>query len=228
MEPPYAFIGSSHYVGIGFRTAMLDLSDGSTPADVLSQFGFDDSWTGIYLPELRVYVAPEGAQDLAFDASATNLLIGVGASAGITGDFEFTIVDQGSGPVTVSARFYDATGRWYGITASADGKTATVTIPDHTRMVVDIDGGLTPYTSSAKIGNAADASGRLFDIDFGSDSSLTIVLTASESQPNATSTTLTITAALKTQSASAPPGSAQSADNLTVTPPTTSVTRGGS
>ena len=228
MDPPYAFIGSSHYVGIGFRTAMLDLSDGSTPADVLSQFGFDDSWTGIYLPELRVYVAPEGAQDLAFDASATNLLIGFGASAGITGDFEFTIVDQGSGPVTVSARFYDATGRWYGITQSADGKTATVTIPDHTRMVMDIDGGLTPYTSSAKIGNASDASGRVFDIDFGSDSSLTIVLTASGSQPNATPTTLTITAALKTQSAAAPPGSAQSADNLTVTPTTTSVTRGGS
>ena len=200
-------------VGIGFRTAMLDLSDGSTPPDVLAQFGFDDSWTGIYLPELRIYIAPEGAQDLAFDASATNLLIGIGASAGITGDFEFTIVDQGSGPVTVSARFYDATGNCYGITKQADGNSATVTIPDHTRMVVDIDGGLTPYTASAKIGNAADTPGRLFDVDFGSDSSLTIVITAKGSQPNATATTLTITAALKTQSASPPAGTAQSPDN---------------
>ncbi len=228
MDPPYAFIGSSDNVGIGFRTAMLDLSDGSTPPDVLAQFGFDDSWTGIYLPELRIYYAPEGAQDLAFDASAINLVIGIGASAGITGDFEFTIVDQGSGPVTVSARFYDATGNCYGITPQADSKSATVTIPDHTRMVIDIDGGLTPYTSSAKIGNAADTPGRLFNVDFGSDSSLMIVITAKGSQPNATATTLTITAALKIQSASPPPGSPQAADNPAATQQTTSVTRGGS
>ena len=227
MDPPYAFIGSSDCVGIGFRTAMLDLSDGSTPPDVLAQFGFDDSWTGIYLPELRIYIAPEGAQDLAFDASATNLVIGIGASAGITGDFEFTIVDQGSGPVTVSARFYDATGNCYGITQQADGNSATVTIPDHTRMVVDIDGGLTPYTSSAKIGNAADTPGRLFNVDFGSDSSLTIVITAKGSQPNATATTLTITAALKTQSASPPAGTAQAPTIPTWRLQTTSVTRGG-
>jgi hypothetical protein len=227
MDPPYAFIGSSDCVGIGFRTAMLDLSDGSTPPDVLAQFGFDDSWTGLYLPELRIYVAPDGAQDLAFDASATNLLIGIGASAGVTGDFEFTIVDQGSGPVNVSARFYDATGNCYGITRQADGNSATVTIPDHTRMVVDIDGGLTPYTSSAKVGNAADTPGRLFNVDFGSDSSLTIVITAKGSQPSATATTLTITAALRTQSAAAPPGTAQSPDSPSVTVQTTSVTRGG-
>ena len=106
MDPPYAFIGSSQIVGIGFRTATLDLSDGSTPPDVLAQFGFDDSWTGLYLPELRLYIAPKGATGLAVDASATNLLIGFGASAGVTGDFELEIIDQGSGPVAVSARFY--------------------------------------------------------------------------------------------------------------------------
>ena len=228
MDPPYAFIGPSDVVGFGFRTAMLDLSDGSTPPDVLAQFGFDDSWTGLYLPEIRIYVAPEGAQDLAFDASATDLLIGIGASAGITGDFELAVVDQGSGPVTVSARFYTASGRCYGITKSADGKSATVTIPDQTRMVVDIDGGLTPYTASAKIGNAADAPGRLFDISFGSDGSLTIVITATGSQPGATATTLTITAALQVQSALPPPGSAQTPDNPVAAIQTTSVTQGGS
>ena len=139
MDPPYAFIGTSKVVGIGFRSATLDLSDGSTPPDVLAQFGFDDSWTGVYFPELRLYIAPHGAQDLAFDASATNLLIGIGASSGVTGDFELAIVDQGSGPVKVSARFYDNNGRSYSITKS-DDSTATVSIPAHTRMVVDVAG----------------------------------------------------------------------------------------
>jgi hypothetical protein len=67
----------------------------------------------------------------------------------------------------------------------------------------------------------------LFNVDFGSDSSLTIVITAKGSQPNATATTLTITAALRTQSAPPPPGTAQSPDNPSVTVQTTSVTRGG-
>jgi large repetitive protein len=227
MDPPYAFIGSSKVVGIGFRSATLDLSQGSTPPDVLSQFGYDDSWTGVYLPELRLYIAPRGAQDLAFDASATNLLIGFGASAGVTGDFELAIVDQGSGPVTVSARFYDAAGRSYGITKSADGKTATVTIPQKTRIAVDIDGGLTPYTSKVTIGSQAEQQGRLFDVDFGSNTTLTIVIKATGSQPNAAETTLTITAALKTASALPPAGTTNSPENPAVTVQTTSITQGG-
>jgi large repetitive protein len=227
MDPPYAFIGPSKVVGIGFRSATLDLSDGTTPPDVLSQFGYDDSWTGLYLPELRLYIAPHGAEDLAFDASATNLLIGIGASSGVTGDFELAIVDQGSGPVRVSARFYDAAGRSYAIARSADGKTATVTLPKTTRMTVDIDGGLTPYTSTAKIGAAAEAPGRLFDVDFGSATTLTIVVTSTGAQPSATPTTLTITATLRPTAAAAPAGTAASSDTPAATVETTSITQGG-
>ena len=84
MSPPYAFIGTSSTVGIGFRTAVLDTSHGATPPDVLAQFSFDDDWTGVYIPELRLYIAPKGATGLAFDASAQNLLIGTGDSAGVT------------------------------------------------------------------------------------------------------------------------------------------------
>ena len=227
MDPPYAFIGTSKTVGIGFRTATLDLSEGSTPPDVLAQFGYDDSWMGVYLPELRLYVAPNGAQGLAVDASATNLLIGFGASAGVTGDFELAIIDQGSGPVTVSARFYDAKQRCYGITKSPDGQTATVAIPDHTKMVIDIDGGLTPYTASAQIGGNPDSPGRLFDVSFGTDTTLTIVISATGAQPGATPTKLTITANLKPASAPPPSGTAPAPDNPAVTVETTSVTQNG-
>jgi hypothetical protein len=227
MDPPYAFIGSSKQVGIGFRSATLDLSQGSTPPDVLSQFGYDDSWTGIYLPELRLYIAPSGAENLAFDASATNLLIGFGASAGVTGDFELAVVDQGSGDVKVSARFYDGAGNSYAITKSSDGKTATVTIPAKTRMVVDVDGGLTPYTAKAKIGGAAESPGRLFDVDFGANTTLTIVVTAKGSQPGATDTTLTITAIRQSTPALPPAGTSTSPDTRGATVTTTSITQGG-
>ena len=93
-------------------------------------------------------------------------------------------------------------------------------------MVVDIDGGLTPYTASAKIGSAAVAPGRLFDVNFGTETSLTIVVTAKGSQPGATNATLTITAALKAPAAAAPPGSTQPPDVPAVTVQTTSVMQG--
>ncbi|MBS1813314.1 MAG: hypothetical protein JSS87_00395 [Acidobacteria bacterium] len=226
MDPPYAFIGPSKVVGIGFRSATLDLSADSTPPDVLSQFGYDDAWTGLYLPELRLYVAPPGADDLAFDASATNLLIGFGESAGVTGDFELAVINQGSGEVKVSARFYDVDGKSYAITRTSDTE-ATVTLPKTSRLVVDIDGGLTPYFGTATIGAAAEAPGRLFDVDFGAETSLVIVVSGKGSQPGATKKTLTITAALEGQSAPAPAGTLTTSTTAAPDVNTTGIVQGG-
>ena len=226
MDPPYAFIGASSCVGFGFRSATLDLSNNSTPPDILSQFGYDESWTGLYLPEVRIYIAPNGAENLAFDGGARNLLIGIGASAGITGDFDIELVDQGNGSqVKVSARFYDDAGFCYAITR-IDDATAKVALPDHTRMVVDVDGGLTPYTASAKYDSDPDAPGRLFDLDLSSHPTRTIVITANGSQPGATPVHLTITANRKPASAALPPGSAAPAGSPAAVVQTTSVTRG--
>lgn len=226
MDPPYAFIGASSCVGFGFRSATLDLSNNSTPPDVLSQFGYDENWTGLYLPEVRLYIAPNGAENLAFDAGARNLLIGIGASAGITGDFDLEIVDQGStAQVKVSARFYDDAGFCYAITR-IDDATATVALPDHTRMVVDIDGGLTPYTASAKYDSDPEAPGRLFDLDLSSHATRTILITANGSQPGTLPVKLTITANRRPVSAAPPLGSTTATSNPAVILTTTSVTKG--
>src|SRR5206468_5323171 len=119
MDPPYAFIGSSQVVGFGFRSGILDLSTNSTPPDILSQFGYDENWTGLYLPEIRLFIAPHGARDFAIEAGVENLLIGIGASSGVTGDFSLQVLDQGAGPLKLSARFYDSDQRGYGILRSA-------------------------------------------------------------------------------------------------------------
>src|SRR5262249_11317697 len=207
MDPPYAFIGTSDCVGFGFRSATLDLGTGSTPPDVMAQFGFDESWTGLYLPEIRLFVAPSGATGLAVDAGARNLLIGIGASAGVTGDFDLTVLDQGSGPVHVSARFYDPAGRSYGITKTSD-TTATVALPATLdRRVMAVDGALPPYTAGAQFEGGAVQPGRVFDCDMTTQTSRTIVVTATGSQPGATPTSLTIMANRQVSSAPPPPGS---------------------
>ena len=148
MEPAYAFIGTGRFVGFAFRSAFLDLADGYTPPEVLDQFGFDESWTGLYLPEIRVFFAPNGAEDFAVNAGVENFLIGLGDSSGITGDFDLAVINQGSGELSLSARFFDPTGNAIGITRLTDS-TADVQLPASTRMVIDIVGGRAPYTANA-------------------------------------------------------------------------------
>lgn len=203
MTPPYAFIGgaSDRVVGIGFRKAVLDLSSNATPAEVVSKFGFGDDWSGLYLPEVRVFVAPDGAQDLAIEAGVQDLLIGFGASHGISGDFELAVIDQGHGDLAVSARFFDADGHAYGI-ERLSATTARVTLPAQTRMVIDIQGGLPPYTTSL---NGA-ASSRLYNIDLTGNPQQSLVITGHDSSsPTPKTATLTIQAQLRTTQATLPP-----------------------
>ncbi|MBC8165135.1 MAG: hypothetical protein H7Y20_04580, partial [Bryobacteraceae bacterium] len=208
MQPPYAFIGDSDVVGFGFRSAVLDLSDGSTPPDILSQFGYDESWTGLYLPEIRLFVAPNGARDLAVDAGARNLLIGFGQSGGVTGDFELQVLNQGAGPLKLNARFYDATGRSYGLTRTSDTQ-ATVILPERSRMIIDVDGGRVPITSSATIDGQVK-NGREHDIELvGNKISSTIVLNVQDTSAPQKSATMTIVASRRPVPALPPPGGSQ-------------------
>lgn len=227
MDPPYAFIGSSNVVGFGFRSAVLDLSTNSTPPDILSQFGYDENWTGIYLPEIRLFVAPHGARDLAVDGGVRNLLIGFGPSAGVTGDFELQVLNQGAGPLKLGARFYDETMQSYGITQTSDTE-ATVQLPARTRMIIDVDGGRTPITTSATFDGGAAQNGREHDIDLSSATSRTIVINATDTSAPVKNQALTIHATRISTPALPPPGSQPSTtQNAPVDLQTTSVTQGG-
>jgi hypothetical protein len=226
MEPPYAFIGPSNVVGFGFRSGVLDLSEGSTPPDVLAQFGFDESWTGLYLPEIRLFVAPNGARDLAVDAGARNLLIGIGVSAGITGDFDVTVLNQGAGPLALGARFYDADGRAYGLTRTSD-TTATVQLPARTRMVIDVEGGRTPFSVTAAFDGGTPQPGREFDVDLGSQTTRQVAINATDTSapPKTSSLTIQITR----RPALPPPVAGTRSPPQAPTPDvqTTSITQGG-
>ncbi|MCC6589313.1 MAG: hypothetical protein IT168_21625 [Bryobacterales bacterium] len=225
MEPPYAFIGSSQVVGFGFRSGILDLSNGSTPPDVLSQFGFDESWTGLYLPEIRLFIAPHGAQDFAIDAGVENLLIGVGASSGVTGDFSLQVLDQGAGPLKLGARFYDADQRGYGLVRTSD-TTGTVQLPERSRMVADVEGGRTPITTTITVQGSPAVHDRVADIDMSTAAERTITISVTDSSSPQRNGTLTITATRR------PP--AQTIPGTTTLGPvpaavltTTSMTQGG-
>lgn len=185
MDPPYAFIGGANdrVVGIGFRSAVLDLSNESTPPAILSKAQVGGDWTGLYLPEVRVFIAPNGARDFAFEAGANQLLIGFGETGGLWGDFEAMLVNQGSGELTLGARFVDDSGRLWGIDR-ASATEATARIPDRTTLLVDVSGGRTPYTRKAKVGAAAEATGTAFLVDLsGGNQDIVITVTDGSATP---------------------------------------------
>ncbi|MBN1237710.1 MAG: hypothetical protein JXB36_04365, partial [Gammaproteobacteria bacterium] len=224
MEPAYAFIGTGRVVGFAFRSAYLDLADGYTPPEILDQFGFDDSWTGLYLPEIRVFFAPNGAEDFAVNAGVENFLIGLGDSSGITGDFDVAVINQGSGDLTLGARFFDRDGRAIGITRLTDS-TAEVRLPATTRMVIDVVGGRAPYATSANF-DGSDHAGLVHDIGLASSTQKTITITATDASAPQKSRSLTITASRREQQAvQPPPGAGASPEGATIE--TTSITIDG-
>ncbi len=109
MEPGYAIVGPGNAVGFGFRGAVLDLSDKAGPPNLpAGARTMPNSWQGFFLPEIRLFVQPNGLDGLHVTAAARDLYIGVGASAGVTGIFEVEVVNGAS--LSVEASFLTPTG----------------------------------------------------------------------------------------------------------------------
>jgi len=193
MDPPYAFFGDSRTVGFGFRTAVLDLSDQTTPPEVLDQFGFDPSWTGVYLPDLRLFIAKDGTKGLAVQGGVHNLLVGIGSHSGVTGDFDLNVINQGSGPLELSARFSLPDGRVIGTTSTGDG-TARADLPESSIMTVDVGGRRPPYTVEINVDGGGFVTDRVASIDLSTDTEQTIVVRVSTPDAPDDEAELTITA----------------------------------
>ena len=188
MEPPYAYIGGQddHVVGIGFRSATLDLDGDWTPPALRDKAQVGDDWTGLYLPEVRVFVSPDGLQNLAFECGAQELLIGVDRTSGIWGDFDAKLVQQGSGELRVMPRFTEPGGREYGVTLGAvvaGVRQATVALPQATTMVIDVTGGRTPYARVVRINGTAQPSATQYDLDLGATGTATVDLEVTSGSP---------------------------------------------
>lgn len=208
MTPPYAFIGRGETVGIGFVRAVLDLSNQSTPPEVLAQFGHDEAWTGLFLPDLRLFVAPNGLEDFSVSAGAHNLLIGFGPQNGISGDFDLTVIDQGGDDLTISARFVDREGVVHPIERLAeDSQLATASIPMFTQMIVDVTGGLPPYTIAVDASFAIDElASRVFDVELTPDPEHRITIEVTDSRATTASESLEINVHHRTSPAVRPAG----------------------
>lgn len=195
MEPPYAYIGGEQdrVVGFGFRSATLDLDRDWTPPALAAKAGIGDDWTGLYLPEARIFVAPDGLRNLAFECGAQELLVGLGQTSGLWGDFEAALVQQGSGTIVINPRFDAGVagrgGRSYPVTPAGtvgDVRRATARVPDHSTLVIDVQGGRTPYQRNVKINGTAQPSATMYDIDLSATGAAAIDIEVTSGAPGAT------------------------------------------
>lgn len=168
MDPPHALFGDSGVLGFGFRSATLDLSAGSTPPAILKQFGCDDGWRGLYLPEARLYLAPGGRTGLAFTGIVTNVLLSFEGEVVLSADAKLAVIEQGDGALKIGARFVTATrSAPYGITyQNGDNTLATAELPGQATILTDVSGGRPPYkvTISVDGGDAVDELTRIVDV----------------------------------------------------------------
>ncbi|WP_347754332.1 hypothetical protein [Agrococcus sp. ProA11] len=151
MVPPYALSGPDATFGFAFRSAVLDMSETETPsspgADVIS---LPDDWQGLWLPEARIFVAPDGLQGIAVSAGVRDLYVGIGDSDGLSGEFQVEVVNRGGAP-TLGLRIHTPNGELIPIAADATSAEA----PAGSTIVADANGGLAPHTYQLVIGGTA-------------------------------------------------------------------------
>ena len=145
MEPPYALVGPSDTVGFAFRTAVLDLSGTAGPSGVpAGARAMPSNWQGLFLPDVRLFVAPEGLDGLSVMAGVENLWIGIGVHEGVTGLFEAEVVNRGHAPAIV-VRFVTDAGQQIGFTGDS------AQLPEHTTVYAESSGGLGAYDVSITV-----------------------------------------------------------------------------
>ncbi|WP_372594859.1 hypothetical protein [Actinotalea sp.] len=159
MDPPHALIGPGDVVGFAFRAAILDLSGEAGPSGVPDGARTQpDAWQGLYLPEVRLFVAPDGLEGIAVSAGVRELWIGVGAHAGVTGEFNAEVVNRGTAP-TVRLRFQTPSGAWIGV---PDGDPIPdVLLPEESLLAVDAGGGIAPFRIAITVGGVETVADRV-------------------------------------------------------------------
>lgn len=87
MEPPIALHRSGRFA-FGVDEVLLDLSPDHTPAEILSFFGTDENFEGIYVKSARVYYADEN-KDFAINVGVKDVLISFAGEVSLEAQIDF-------------------------------------------------------------------------------------------------------------------------------------------
>jgi hypothetical protein len=108
---PALCLHKSNTWGFGLEKIVLDLSKDFTPAEILEKnFGVGDEFKGLWMPQVRFFIAPHGLKGMAFDTWGENLLIDF--DQGLSGEIGAELVNNTNrAPLEVDVVFYEGRAR---------------------------------------------------------------------------------------------------------------------
>jgi hypothetical protein len=156
---PPLFMHASRTCGFGIERLVADFSDDVTPPEVLEQFGVGDDFNGLWLPLVRIIVAPGRTTGTQINAFGKDLLWDF--ERGLSGELGIEVLRRG-GELTVEPFFYRPGARAPlelargDIERGPDGTTVVsqgaVTIPGAGELHLAVTGSVPPYTVSVRLG----------------------------------------------------------------------------
>ena len=135
-----------------FRSATLDLTGDAGPSGVPAEERRRTrpaAWQGLYLPEVRLFVAPTGLDD-ACSAGVHDLFDRIGKHSGVTGLFEAEVVNRGAS-TTVRLAFQGPAGSGPPVRGAATRSWIRSTSPTAPPLYITAGGGLAPYRYEVKV-----------------------------------------------------------------------------
>ncbi len=156
---PALCLHSSNVVGFGLEKVVLDLSVEFTPAEILQKnFGVGDEFRGLWIPQVRFFLAPSGLRGMAFDTWGQDLLIDF--DQGLSGEIGMELVNNHNrAPLQVDVVFYEGNTRKTPTKRGDDAedsnhnitRTSFIFTATNAEIQLRIRGGRPPYTATIRV-----------------------------------------------------------------------------
>src|SRR3569833_271135 len=146
MDPPLA-VHSSGRVAFGSDTLIIDLSEDSTPPEILDHFGTDESFEGVYCKALQVYYA-DANKDFALNFAVRDALISFKGEVSLEAELDLLFADA---PFAVTVTMFNGKQSISVNPGTASGNTwagGSATVPPNVAMYLQIAGGVQPFTTT--------------------------------------------------------------------------------
>ncbi|MEO5682197.1 MAG: hypothetical protein ABIQ88_06120 [Chitinophagaceae bacterium] len=153
---PSLCLNSSGTFGFGLDKIVADFSGDFTPPEIIEKnFGVGDDFKGIWIPQARIFIAPNGLRGMAFDTWGENLLFDI--DRGFSGEIGMELVNNNNRvPFEVDIVFYigeerkSAVEESISLTDISTTRTSHIIADTKSEVQLRIKGGKPPYAIVVK------------------------------------------------------------------------------
>ncbi len=162
MEPPIA-VYANELVGFSLDRISIDLSKDATPPEILSHFGVDEAWTGLFIGQALFFFNNE--QGVGFNFRVKDALISFAGEVTMEAALDIYL-NSTLGLLTAEPIFYQGSARIQEVqrgvispsvaTRPSGTPAGSVSVKTGAVMQLQLNGGMPPYTIQVLTGDGTD------------------------------------------------------------------------